>query len=96
MRRSGWTFVWYSLWWWRSGRRAAGPHPAGTERVDLRTSIARRRRVPFPLMAGLGRAALEVAGVVRTSGRQVARPIASLAKMMTAYIVLRRPPADGW
>ncbi len=36
--------------------------------------------------------ALEVAGVVRTSGRQVARPIASLAKMMTAYILLRDHP----
>jgi D-alanyl-D-alanine carboxypeptidase (penicillin-binding protein 5/6) len=36
--------------------------------------------------------AVEVAGVVRTSGRQVARPIASLAKLMTAYVVLHDHP----
>jgi serine-type D-Ala-D-Ala carboxypeptidase (penicillin-binding protein 5/6) len=37
-------------------------------------------------------AAVEVDGVVRTSGSQTARPIASLAKMMTAYIVLHDHP----
>jgi serine-type D-Ala-D-Ala carboxypeptidase (penicillin-binding protein 5/6) len=37
-------------------------------------------------------AAVDVAGVVRTSGSQTARPIASLAKMMTAYVVLHDHP----
>jgi serine-type D-Ala-D-Ala carboxypeptidase (penicillin-binding protein 5/6) len=36
--------------------------------------------------------ALDVGGVVRTSGHQVPRPIASLAKMMTAYVILRDHP----
>jgi D-alanyl-D-alanine carboxypeptidase (penicillin-binding protein 5/6) len=36
--------------------------------------------------------AVDVAGVVQTSGTQTARPIASLAKMMTAYVVLHDHP----
>src|SRR5580700_10577474 len=45
--------------------------------------------IPWP---SSGESAVEIDGVVRTSGSQTPVPIASLAKMMTAYIVLKDHP----
>jgi serine-type D-Ala-D-Ala carboxypeptidase (penicillin-binding protein 5/6) len=92
MRRSGWTFavvlvvlvalVVVQLVRTPPAQSVSVPEPASLD-------VAGSPSLSWPASA---EGALEVAGVVRTSGRQVARPIASLAKMMTAYIVLRDHP----
>ena len=92
MRRAGWTFVGVlvvvaalvvvQLVRTPPSQTVSISHPA-TLSVPATTSLS------WPTSA---QAAVDVGGVVQTSGTQVARPIASLAKMMTAYIVLHDHP----
>ena len=92
MRRSGWTFavvlvVVVALVVVQLVRTPPAQSVSVSEPASL--DVAGSPSISWPSSA---EGALEVAGVVRTSGRQVARPIASLAKMMTAYILLLDHP----
>ena len=92
MRRSGWTFavvlvVVVALVVVQLVRTPPAQSVSASEPASL--DVAGSPSLSWPASA---EGALEVSGVVRTSGRQVARPIASLAKMMTAYILLHDHP----
>jgi serine-type D-Ala-D-Ala carboxypeptidase (penicillin-binding protein 5/6) len=80
---------WASLVWWRLAQRDQ------VEVTAQATKTLSRITVPWPL---IGQAALEVEGMgsLGSSGVDGAVPIASLAKVMTAYLVLEHDPIrDG-
>lgn len=92
MRRSGWAFlavlvVVAALVVVQLVRTP--PAQTVSTSVPSSLSVAGTSTLTWPTSA---EGAVEVDGVVRTSGNQEARPIASLAKMMTAYIVLHDHP----
>lgn len=61
--------------------------PAGPRKVKVAGTSA----LPWP-SSGQGAVAIGVNGPIRTSGNETPSPIASLAKLMTAYIVLKDHP----
>jgi len=92
VRRSGWTFavvlaVVAALVIVQLVRTPPAQSVSVSEPASL--GVAGTASLSWPASA---EGALDVGGLVRTSGRQSARPIASLAKMMTAYVLLRDHP----
>jgi D-alanyl-D-alanine carboxypeptidase (penicillin-binding protein 5/6) len=92
VRRTGWTFavvivVLAALVVVQLARTPPAQSVSRSEPTSL--GVPGSASLTWPASA---EAAMDVAGVVQISGSQTARPIASLAKMMTAYIVLRDHP----
>jgi len=75
-------------------RAATEPTPALTVRRQLATSVALTGAQPKLVWPATGEAAVEVQGMapLGSSGPQQPRPIASLAKIMTALVVLQDHP----
>lgn len=79
---------WYAV---GGGRSTVGPAPAESSKEDEVASLARSMHLPWP-REGQASVAVEGIGSLGTRGEQKPVPIASVTKVMTAYVILKGHP----
>ncbi|MFD5348970.1 D-alanyl-D-alanine carboxypeptidase, partial [Streptomyces anulatus] len=79
---------WYAA---GGGRSTVGPAPAEGPEEEVVAPLARSMHLPWP-REGQASVAVEGIGSLGTRGEQKPVPIASVTKVMTAYVILKDHP----